>query len=147
MMTIDEWKEDFISYINALTLYKDDYDGIISYINDGAELMKHRSVAFECNAGDSIGCISKVQDKWKLIESKISRITQSVNGRKIYTKKFYPLEYDEVKENTETMIEADGYINTQEPVLLMPEVRRKCERWIEWANNNPDKAVGLISGT
>ena len=51
------------------------------------------------------------------------------------------------KENTETMIEADGYINTQEPVLLMPEIRQKCERWIEWANNNPDKAVGLISGT
>jgi hypothetical protein len=146
-MTIDEWKEDFISYINALTLTKDDYGGIIDYINDGAELMKHHSVEFECNAGDSIGCISKVQDKWKLIESKISRITQSVNGRKIYTKKFYPLEYDEVKENTETMIEADGYINTQEPVLLMPEIRRKCERWIEWANNNPDKAVGLISGT
>lgn len=41
-MTVNEWKNDFKSYIDELHLPKDDYNGIIEYINDGVELMNNQ---------------------------------------------------------------------------------------------------------
>lgn len=43
-MTIKEWREDFKSYINELDIPKDDYNGIIEYIDDGYALMKEQDV-------------------------------------------------------------------------------------------------------
>lgn len=39
-MTINEWKEDFKSFINELQMPRDDYKGIMSYIDEGADLLK-----------------------------------------------------------------------------------------------------------
>ena len=39
-MTINEWKEDFKSFINELQMPRDDYNGIMAYIDEGAELLK-----------------------------------------------------------------------------------------------------------
>ena len=101
--------------------------------------------------GDSIGSIYKRQkpdgkEEWYLSESKITRIVQNSRGTKVYSKGFFPIEIEEIEDNTKLMQEAKGWINTREVVLLTPEIREKCNRWIKWANDNPDKAVGLISG-
>ena len=39
-MTINEWAEDFKSYVNELQIPRDDYKGIMSYIDDAIELLK-----------------------------------------------------------------------------------------------------------
>ena len=39
-MTIKEWRKDFESYINALEIPRDDYKGIMGYINDGYSIME-----------------------------------------------------------------------------------------------------------
>ncbi len=41
-MTINEWREDFKSYINELDIPKDDYNGIMEYIDDGYALLKEQ---------------------------------------------------------------------------------------------------------
>lgn len=99
--------------------------------------------------GDSIGGLYKKTkpdgtEMWELSEGKITKIVQNSRGTKIYSKRFYPIEIEEIEDNTKVMASADGWINTREVVWLTPEIRRKCERWVEWANNNPEKAVSLI---
>jgi hypothetical protein len=101
--------------------------------------------------GDSIGGIYKRQkpdgkEEWYLSESKITRIVQNSRGTKVYSKRFFPIEIEEIEDSTKLMLDANGWIITREVVLLTPEIREKCNRWIKWANDNPDKAVGLISG-
>ncbi len=41
-MTIEEWAEDFKSYVNELNLPNDDYKGIMEYIADGCALLKEQ---------------------------------------------------------------------------------------------------------
>ena len=41
-MTIEEWAEDFKSYVNALDMPKDDYNGIMEYIDDVLFLLKEQ---------------------------------------------------------------------------------------------------------
>lgn len=41
-MNVKEWAEDFKGFINELQMPRDDYKGIMSYINDGLELMKEQ---------------------------------------------------------------------------------------------------------
>ena len=101
--------------------------------------------------GEYIGGLYKktLQDGseiWELLEGKITKIVQNSRGTKVYSKRFYPIDKDEIEDNTELMADADGWILTREVMLLTPEIRSKCERWVQWANENPDKAVGLISG-
>ena len=100
--------------------------------------------------GDSIGGLYP-KDKdgvrtWELCESKITRIVQNSRGTKVYSKRFYPLEIEEIEDNTKVMEKANGWINTRDVVWLKPQLRNKCEQWLEWANANPNKAVSLISG-
>lgn len=39
-MTVEEWAKDFKAYINELQMPRDDYKGIIAYVEDGAKLLK-----------------------------------------------------------------------------------------------------------
>ena len=99
-------------------------------------------------AGNYIGGIYKRNNPdgseyWKLIDSKITKIVQNSKGTKIYSKNFYPLELEDVELSTELMGKADGYILTREVFYLTDEIRNKCERWVKWANNNPEKAVSI----
>ena len=41
-MTIEEWAKDFKSYVNALQMPRDDYKGIMEYINDALALLKEQ---------------------------------------------------------------------------------------------------------
>lgn len=47
-MTINEWKEDFKSFINELQMPRDDYRGIMLYIDEGAELLKDQKPIVLC---------------------------------------------------------------------------------------------------
>ena len=47
-MTINEWKEDFKSFINELQMPRDDYNGIMAYIDEGAELLKEQETIVRC---------------------------------------------------------------------------------------------------
>ena len=99
--------------------------------------------------GDNIGWLYKKRladgtDMWALLESKITKIVQNGSGTKVYSKCFYPIDIEEIEENTEIMQEANGWINTRDVVLLTDEIRNKCERWVKWANENMDEAVSLF---
>ena len=105
------------------------------------------------NIGDSVGEIYKRTPKdgeeyWELIEDKINKITITKKyGRRYFTKsKFYPLDADDVDNNTREMEESigKGYILTNEIFGLNERTRFYAERWIEWANKNMDKAVGIL---
>ena len=41
-MTIEEWAKDFKSYVNALDVPRDDYKGIMEYIDDAIALLKEQ---------------------------------------------------------------------------------------------------------
>lgn len=44
-MTIEEWAKDFKSYVNELQIPRDDYKGIMEYIDDALALLKeHEAV-------------------------------------------------------------------------------------------------------
>ena len=81
-------------------------------------------------------------------EDKINKITITKKyGRRYFTKsKFYPLDADDVDKNTKEMEESivQGYIIVREVFGLNDKTRSYAERWVKWANENKDKAVGLI---
>ena len=103
----------------------------------------------QLNVGDSVGQINKTSaEEWKLYEDKINKITVTKkHGRRYFTKSvFYPLDADDVDDNTKDMEDAigQGYILTREEFRLNDKTRPFAERWIKWANENKDKTVGLI---
>ena len=104
------------------------------------------------NIGDSLGMIRKVYtnegEKWELIEDKINKIDiTKKHGRRYHTKKkWYPLDADDVDSNTKQMEEAigKGYIIVREVFGLNEKTRPFAENWVKWANENMDKAVGIL---
>lgn len=103
------------------------------------------------NIGDSVGMIRKVEKNgkefWQLVEDKITKITITKKaGRRYFTKsKFYPLDADDIDSNTKLMEEAidKGYIITREIFGLNNKTRPFAENWVQWANENMDKAVSI----
>ncbi len=101
--------------------------------------------------GDSVGAIYEFvvggNKEFRLVEDKINKISQSTSGRKYYTrKKFTPLDADDVDDNTKLQESANGYIIVREVFGLNDITREKAEKWIEWANNNKDNAVSVLTG-
>lgn len=102
--------------------------------------------------GDSVGGLYKTgtgeDEKWELVEDKITKITQTKkDGWKYYVKnKFVPLYAEEVDDNTKDMESAigKGYIITREVFGLNEKTRPFAERWVEWANKNMNKAVSIL---
>lgn len=107
----------------------------------------------QLNVGDSVGGIYKTtkngEDFWELVEDKIIKITITKRcGRRYFTKsRFRPLDADDVHSTTKDMEDAigKGFIITREVFGLNEKTRPYAERWVKWANENKDKAVGLIS--
>lgn len=103
----------------------------------------------QLNVGDSVGQINQTPSgNWKLYEDRINKITVTKKyGRRYFTRSvFYPLDADDVDNNTDMMEDAigKGYIITKEVFGLNEKTRPYAERWIKWANENKDKVVGLI---
>ena len=111
---------------------------------------KERGDKLQLNVGDSVGQLydNQTTGNWELIEDKINKITITKKyGRRYFTKsKFYPLDADDVDKNTKEMEESigQGYIIVREVFGLNDKTRSYAERWVKWANENKDKAVGLI---
>lgn len=101
-------------------------------------------INLDFNIGDSVGEIYKrSDDKWVLLECKITSI--SITRKSITVKapkSFNPLDGEELMDNTKDMQNADGYILTKEVFVLNDVTRPKAEKWVEWANKNPDKIKG-----
>lgn len=105
------------------------------------------------NVCDSVGGIYKKskdgKEFWELVEDKINKITITKRyGRRYYTKsRFYPLDADDVDDNTKQMENAigKGYIIIKEIFGLNNKTRPFAEKWIKWANENMDKAVSILS--
>jgi len=98
---------------------------------------------------DSVGGIYKRtkdgKEEWYLLEDTINKIVENRKGRKYYTKsKFVPLDADDVDSSTEILENAKGYIIVREVFGLNDITRPMAEKWIEWANNNMDKAVSIM---
>lgn len=104
------------------------------------------------NIGDSVGAIYKKskdgKEFWELVEDKINKITVTKKyGRRYCTRsKFYPLDADDIDNNTKQMEECigSGYIITKELFGLNDKTRPFAEKWVKWANENMDKAVGAV---
>lgn len=41
-MTVEEWAKDFKAFVDELQMPRDDYKGIIAYIEDGTKLLKEQ---------------------------------------------------------------------------------------------------------
>lgn len=106
----------------------------------------------QLNVGDSVGGIYKRerngQEFWELVEDKINKVVETKKyGRRYYTKsRFRPLDADDVDSNTKCMEDAigKGYIITREVFGLNDKTRPFAERWVQWANENMDKAVSIL---
>lgn len=75
--------------------------------------------------------------KFRFRESSCKRVITS-RGDRIYSKMLYPLDYTDVKDNTD-MMRREGIILVQEPFFLDDELREKAVRWVEYANNADPK--------
>ena len=82
-------------------------------------LFKKWGDKLQLNVGDSVGQINQTSSgEWKLYEDKINKITiTKKHGRRYFTRSvFYPLDADDVDNNTKEMEESigQGYILTKE---------------------------------
>lgn len=75
----------------------------------------------------------QLTEKFKFIEDTFTRRISSRSDR-VYSKRFSPLDYEEIVDNANMMKEHPGIILVQEPFLLDDELRAKAIRWVEWAN-------------
>lgn len=75
----------------------------------------------------------QLTEKFKFIEDTFTRRISSRSDR-VYSKRFSPLDYEEIVDNANMMKEHPGIILVQEPFLLDDELREKAIRWVEGAN-------------
>ena len=60
-MTVEEWEKDFKSFVNELQMPRDDYKGIMEYIDDAISLLKeqeHKDKMFHA-----------LEDDWKRLKA------------------------------------------------------------------------------
>lgn len=72
-------------------------------------------------------------EKFHFFETPFTRRITS-KGDRVYSKLFYPLDYEEIVDNAEWMKGNSRMILVDEPFLLDDELREKCVKWVEWAN-------------
>ena len=86
-----------------------------------------------------IGYIVKSSKGFSFKEATYTRKINS-RGDKIYSKMLlFPVDYDEVVDNTE-MMKTEGLVVVQEPFLLDEELREKAIRWCSGANKTDSEA-------
>lgn len=77
-------------------------------------------------------------DKFTFIEDTFTRRISS-KGDRVYSKRFRPIDYEEIVDNASYMNGNSGLILVEEPFLLNDELREKVIRWVEWANKADPK--------
>lgn len=89
--------------------------------------------------GDEIGGIYQKSDgTWYMDVCKVQKIVANSRGIKVYSKNFYPQEIEDLIFNTEAS-SSEKYITVREVVIMTPNIKQRCERWVKWANKNPNK--------
>lgn len=72
-------------------------------------------------------------ERFKFVEDTFTRRISS-RGDRVYSKSFYPLDYEEIVDNANMMKKNSRLILVQEPFLLDDELRDKVTQWVDWAN-------------
>ena len=72
-------------------------------------------------------------ERFKFLETTFTRRISS-RGDRVYSKMFYPLDYDEIVTNAKIMKENSSVILVREPFLLDDDLKEKVTKWVEWAN-------------
>ena len=85
-----------------------------------------------------------LKDRFVFVEATCRRSITSKSDR-VYSKKFCPLDYSEVEENTKIMKENNGLILVQEPFFIDNKLRAKAIRWVEWANTAKPEEYSIFS--
>lgn len=74
------------------------------------------------------------RERFEFFEADATR-TINRRGDKVRSKILLtPVDYDEIKANADMMNENPQIIIVCEPFLLDDELRRKCTKWVDWAN-------------
>ena len=95
------------------------------------------------NAGsrNRIGYIQKydltrnphLTERFRFIECPFTRRISGQSDR-VYSKQFYPMDYEEIVDNANMMKKNPRLILVQEPLLLDDDLKDKVIRWVAWAN-------------
>ena len=100
-----------------------------------------------CKVGDVIGYIkeyAREENRWELVEAKVTSIRLTKEGLKIYApKKFRPLYAEDVEFNTKLM-DGDALIVVKEPFVLTEKTRFRAERWVAAANSNTETVKPIL---
>ena len=64
-------------------------------------------------------------------------------SKKVYSKMFRPLDYDDVAENTRELKANPSIMLVTEPIFLDDELRERMVRWVEWANKSDPKEYDI----
>ena len=72
-MTVGEWAKDFKAFVNELRMPRDDYKGIIAYIEDGTKLLKAQEP--RVLTVDEVKAIPYDADIWIETEYYVGKIT------------------------------------------------------------------------
>ena len=79
-MTINEWAEDFKSYINELQIPRDDYKGIMSYIDDTLALLKEQESIIKTLKSDLQETLDIVANRGNVVRCKDCKHWEQLNG-------------------------------------------------------------------
>lgn len=89
-----------------------------------------------------IGYISEVNlkmnphitERFQFREASFTRRISS-RGDRVYSKMLlFPVDYEEIVDNANSMKKNSSIILVREPFLLDDGLREKVEKWVEWAN-------------
>ena len=73
-------------------------------------------------------------ERFRFVECPFTRRISS-NSDRVYSKRFLPLDYEEIVDNANMMKKNPTLILVQEPFLLDDGLRDKVTQWVEWANH------------
>lgn len=93
---------------------------------------------------NNLGLNPHLTEKFQFEEITCTRIISSKSDR-VYSKRFCPIDYKEIVDNTNMMKCCSGLILVSEPFILDDELREKAVRWVEWANKADSKEYELFA--
>lgn len=94
----------------------------------------------KAKVGDKIGIIMKQlnvvtrEERWIFRVDTITAIRQGKRDTKVYSKRFKPIEIEEVESNARIMARHPSMVLTQEVFLVTPELEQRAHDWIGQQN-------------
>lgn len=56
-----------------------------------------------------------------------------------------PYDYEEIADNTKSLVEDDGVMLVSEPFITSDKLKERCLRWCEWANSCKNREYSFFS--